>query len=121
MPKATELLLGTDQSVTIPATKLPVLGTTEVVTLGSYVSGIAPVGNGEFLWITDSDNHRVLRIRDPLTNPIVDVILGQTDPYGVECNRGLSESPSADTLCFPGALSLGRHGNLYVSDFAEVT
>ena len=87
--------------------------------------GIAPVGAGEFVWLSDSDNHRVLRIRDPLTNPVVDVILGQEDASGNECNRGRFEAAArtsvaiesnSDVLCYPGALSVDRFGNLYVSD-----
>ena len=96
----------------------PVLGTDARVALSPGIDAVAPVGQGEFLWITDRNNHRVLRIRDPLVNPIVDVILGQEDPEGNQCNRGIDPSPfsAADTLCFPGALSIDRLGNLYVSD-----
>ena len=102
-------------------TALPVLGSDHRMTFGRRIFGIAPVGNGASLWLSDSDNHRVLRIRDPLTNPLVDVILGQTGPDSVECNRGAVtdldfDPPTADMLCFPGALSLDRQGNLYVSD-----
>ena len=47
--------------------------------------------------------------------------MGQTGPDSVECNRGAVtdldfDPPTADMLCFPGALSLDRQGNLYVSD-----
>ena len=96
----------------------PVLGTDARVALSPGIDAVAPVGQGEFLWVTDRNNHRVIRIRDPLVNPIVDVILGQEDPEGNRCNRGISPSPfaAADMLCFPGALSIDRLGNLYVSD-----
>ena len=96
----------------------PVLGTDARVALSPGIDAVAPVGQGEFLWVTDRNNHRVLRIRDPLVNPIVDVILGQEDPEGNRCNRGISPGPfaAADMLCFPGALSIDRLGNLYVSD-----
>ena len=105
----------------------PVLGQDSRIAFGLRIFGMAPVGRGEFVWISDTDNHRVLRIRDPLTNPVVDVILGQEDASGNECNRG--RFPSADrseigygdhgdVLCFPGALSIDRLGNLYVSDHA---
>ena len=40
-------------------TTIPVLGTGEEVKLGYGVHGLAPVGNGEFLWLSDTDNHRV--------------------------------------------------------------
>ena len=108
-------------TVLTPEVTMPVLGSDHRLTFGRRIFGIAPVGSGEFLWLSDSDHHRVVRIRDPLTNPVVDVILGQTGPEGVKCNRqtregGVYQSSSADTLCFPGALSLDRHGNLFVSD-----
>ena len=96
----------------------PVLGTDARVALSPGIDAVAPVGQGEFLWVTDRNNHRVLRIRDPLVNPIVDVILGQENTEGNQCNRGIDPSPfsAADTLCSPGALSIDRLGNLYVSD-----
>ena len=100
----------------------PVLGVDDQITLGFSIDGIAPVGNGEFLWLSDTDNHRVLRIRDPLTNPVVDVILGQGSATGTECNRGryppFQAGSYTNVLCFPGALSIDRLGNLYVSDHA---
>ncbi|MDE2860848.1 MAG: NHL repeat-containing protein [Chloroflexota bacterium] len=102
-----------------------VLGTTERIALGGRVFGIAPVEGGDHLWLSDTDNHRVLRIRDPLTDPVVDVVLGQTDPSGNQCNMGkfqaadrsaIESGENVDLLCFPGALSIDRLGNLYVSD-----
>ena len=106
-------------------TDFPVLGQQYRVEIGRRIFGIAPVGGGEFVWLSDTDNHRVLRIRDPLTNPVVDVILGQQTATASECNQG--RYPPADRneflggahkylLCSPGALSIDRHGNLYVSD-----
>ena len=90
--------------------------------------GIAPTDDGRFLWLSDTDNHRVLRIRDPITNPIVDVILGQEEPSGAKCNRRAQVGPHSERdpevyddpldnmLCFPGALSIDNLGNLYVAD-----
>ena len=107
------------------AASFPVLGSRNRVSIGRRIFGIAPVGYSEFLWLSDTDNHRVLRIRDPLTNPTVDVILGQLSSTGTECNRGefapvysedFERSPHADMLCHPGALSLDRFGNLFVAD-----
>ena len=111
----------------IETASFSVLGANHRTRLGHRVFGIAPVGNGDFLWLSDTDNHRVLRIRNPLTDPVVDVVLGQKDADGNACNRGLF--PEADTsafekgensnvLCFPGALSIDNLGNLYVSDHA---
>ena len=103
----------------------PVLGTDDRLTLGDRIFGIAPVGHGEFLWVADTDNHRVVRIRDPLTDPVVDVVLGQKTARGRLCNRTLEREAHdarprtvfvADTICFPGALSIDRLGNLYVAD-----
>ena len=106
----------------------PILGTEDRVMLGRRIFGIAPVDGGEFLWLSDTDNHRVLRIRDPLTNPVVDVILGQKEPTGVSCNQGeltrgedwwrVIDQLRPDMVCSPGALSIDRLGNLYVSDHA---
>ena len=108
----------------------PVLGSSNRVQTGGRVFGLAPSEGGRFLWLSDTDNHRVLRIRDPLTEPVVDVILGQVDATGTKCNRrtdlrahqpdpqGLFEDVAPDMLCFPGALSLDRFGNLWVSDHA---
>ncbi|MXY22703.1 MAG: tetratricopeptide repeat protein [Dehalococcoidia bacterium] len=105
-----------------------VLGTDDEISLEDRIFGIAPSDSGEFLWLSDTDNHRVLRIRDPLTEPVVDVILGQSGHAGVKCNRiaplrahepdteGALLNPQPDTLCLPGALSIDRLGNLYVSD-----
>ena len=103
----------------------PVLGSEDRIALGARIFGIAPVGHGEFLWVADTDNHRVVRIRDPLTDPVVDVVLGQDNARGTRCNQWVEREAHAglprsiatdDTLCFPGALSIDRLGNLYVSD-----
>ena len=69
----------------------------------------------------------MLRLRNPLGEPVVDVILGQKSATGNKCNprayigpwdrpQEIVGAPQADMLCFPGALSIDRHGNLYVSD-----
>jgi sugar lactone lactonase YvrE len=94
------------------------------------VQGLAITPDSQFLWVAQPRRHRVLRIRAPLTNaPVVDVVLGQTALSGTTCNQGLVPAPNTgtgelaglDMLCFPGALSLDRQGNLYVSDhFLEV-
>ena len=97
---------------------LPVLGTNRDLKLGNRLFGLVPTHGGAFLWLSDTDNHRVLRIRNPLTDPVVDVILGQETETGKECNRGKSSLPDIDMLCFPGDLSIDRMGNLWVSDHA---
>ncbi len=90
----------------------------------NQVHGLAPTSHGEYLWLAETDSHRVFRVKDPLTNPVVDVILGQTTLTGNQCNRGAVPAPNTGTtqsadrtmLCFPGALSIDKLGNLYVSD-----
>lgn len=107
-------------------TALPVLGSDEKISLGHRIFGIAPAGSGEFLWLSDTDNHRVLRIRDLFNEPVVDVILGQRDASGTVCNRGnptdnwdgASGNPDATMICSPGALSFDSLDNLFVSDHA---
>ena len=115
------------KTIAMEEATFPVLGTHKRVTLGRYIRGVAPVGNGEAIWISDSHNHRVLRLRNPLTNPVVDVILGQRNSAETKCNRRahihpwdrrqeVVGAPQDDMLCFPGALSIDRLGNLFVSD-----
>ena len=115
------------KTIVTEGASFPVLGMNESVTLGPYIRGIAPVGNGDAVWISDAYNHRVLRLRDPLGEPVVDVILGQNDATGNMCNRRahigpwdrpqeVVGAPDADMLCYPGALSIDRLGNLFVSD-----
>jgi DNA-binding beta-propeller fold protein YncE len=106
--------------VHILAAPLPVLGGgslswDDALTIGS----IAPAGQGDRLWVADPHRHRVFRIRDPLTNPVVDIVLGQTGLSGTQCNQGRGQSsPSRNSLCYPGAVVLDPSGNLWVADHA---
>ena len=75
---------------------------------------IRPTRGGSFLWMSFPGSNRTVRVRNPLTTPEVDVVLGQTDLDGIDCNRGGSES--ANTLCNPGLLNQDRFRNLYLSD-----
>lgn len=116
--------------------EIPVLGQTEKLR-NLEVFGLAPSPDSKYLWVGDPTNNRVFRIRDPLVDPKVDIILGQIrvvnnetiqdglpgsdkDPsrYNL-CNRGEIQNgvnPSLDMLCLPGAISLDRLGNLFISD-----
>lgn len=86
--------------------------------------GIAVTSHSEFLWVSDVSTNRVFRVKNPLTTPLVDIVLGQTSLSGNQCNRGVVPAPNTGTtqdadltmLCYPGALSIDRKGNLYVSD-----
>jgi subtilase family serine protease len=101
---------------------IPVLGGGSL-TIG-IIGGLVPTAQGASVWISDIVHNRVLRIRNPLTSPHVDVVLGQTNISGTLCNRGLvpppnqgtGQVPTANMICNPGALSLDRLGNLFVSD-----
>ena len=101
---------------TILTSPLPVLGGGTIswdFFLG--IGGIAASPDGSKIWIADPDRNRVFRVSNPLTNPIVDIVLGQFDPNGTLCNQGNS-GPSQTSLCMPGAVTLDPQGNLYVSD-----
>ncbi len=78
--------------------------------------GIAVDPTGQYLWLADTMNNRVIRIRNPLTSPQVDIILGQPDAVSNAINQGGVES--AYTLNLPGAVTMDHHGNIYVSDFS---
>jgi len=97
------------------APPLPVVGGG---TLGwDRIDGIAPDRRGAALWLADTNNSRVFRVRDPLNQPMVDIVLGQTSLQGTLCNQGRGlGAPSQDSLCRPGAVVLDRKGNLWVSD-----
>lgn len=106
--------------IKIIADPVPVLGggTLSVLTDNEGLHGFAPqtVNGSPFLWVSDSYKNRVVRIRNPLTNPVVDVILGQQNLVGTSCNQGATSLPNLTMLCRPGALSIDKSGNLYVSD-----
>lgn len=113
---------------------IPVLGGGEIAYNSGSVRGLAPTSNSEFLWVSHTTTHRVFRIRDPLTNPVVDVVLGQKNYADQYCNQDPNHPantnawysvsgagypyPGAgtDTLCYPGAVTLDKEGNLFVSD-----
>ena len=78
--------------------------------------GVAANGPGTKLWVADPVRNRVFRISNPLTNPIVDIVLGQTDLNGTLCNQGNGNMPSQTSLCNPGNVTLDPWGNVYVSD-----
>ncbi len=108
-------------------------GTINFASSNQQISGIAVDPTGNFLWVSQDNSHRVLRIRNPLSStPIVDVILGQPNLDSKYCNQDPNNpantdryaSPgtaSSNTLCYPGALGIDKLGNLYVSDhFHEI-
>lgn len=95
-----------------------VLGGGQITSSGFFAAftGIAVSDAGE-LWLGHSETNRVFRLRNPLTAPLVDVILGQQSSAGTDCNRtGNLSDATADSLCLPGHVSFDRLGNLFVSD-----
>ena len=92
------------------------------LTWGEGIAGMEVTANGDYLWLSDTDSHRVIRIATPLTNPTVDIVLGQVNASGNLCNQGqgtdLDLQPTANSLCFPASLSIDSNGNLFVSDHA---
>jgi len=67
--------------------------------------------------VADPIRNRVFRVSNPLSNPAVDIVLGQTSLSGTFCNQG-NLVPSQTSLCNPGSVVLDPQGNLYVSDDA---
>jgi hypothetical protein len=94
---------------------IPLLGGGSVV-LGTRLDGITVDPTGTYLWITDRGNNRVLRVRNPITNPMVDIIIGQPNATATAVNQG--GTMAANTLNRPGSVTYDHHGNLYISDFS---
>ncbi len=77
------------------------------------------------LYVSDSGNSRVLEFDTPLkktaiagsSNTLPDLVFGQSDFSGSQCNS--SASASATSLCSPQALALDPADNLYVADFGN--
>ncbi len=100
---------------------------------GNFIYGLAVDPNdptGSYLWVSDSYNNRVFRIRNPLTTPQVDVILGQSNVTNTYCNDtgnlvgdhtsgSCTQPPSRTGLFSPGALKFDHNHNLYLSDVAQ--
>ena len=94
---------------------LPVVGGGELKWGGGIaVGGVALTSNASHLWLSDPDANRAFRIRDPLTQPIVDVVLGHPNLEEQRPNNG--GKIGRDTLNYPGAVVLDPHGNVFVSD-----
>ena len=83
------------------------------------MGGIAQSDHGTQIWLSDPATHRVFRISQPITNPTVDIVLGQLNGSGTACNQGRGQAfPSRDSLCAPSALAVDPFGNLWVADHA---
>lgn len=68
------------------------------------------------LWVLDRSHHRLLRVSnyDNFQNQLyVDMVIGQGEKSGFECNRK-QDRPSANTLCAMSQIEFDKFGNLYV-------
>lgn len=85
------------------------------------------------IWLSDTQNHRLLRIsnyqdfgRDK--KMLVDMVLGQPDKNHTQCNhdqpmdgRSPTGPPTADSFCTPTQIEFDRSGNLYVVESSYET
>lgn len=85
------------------------------IALGAHY-GLCPTADDSFLWVSQRDYNRVVRIRNPLTDPKIDIVLGQRDFASTAPNQG--GAMSKYTLSSPGKISIDREGNLWVADHA---
>lgn len=118
----------TRQAVITFNTAYPVLGTDQQITFDfrERFDDIEVTPDGKFLYIVQSEKNRILRFRDVLTNPVIDVILGQKTVDGIVCNQDdpnyragvipWGASKPLNYLCRPGSVAFDHFGNLFVSD-----
>jgi cell division septation protein DedD len=110
---------GATPDITIDASTLQDLegNTVDLSVNGDLATGgVSPSSDGSFLWVAHPFSNRVVRIRNPLTDPKVDIVLGQPDAVSTDSNQG--GSPTLSTLYSPGSVVLDNYNNVYVSDNA---
>ncbi len=91
-------------------------GTISAHQMGSSIDFVVDASR-EKIWVADRGHSRVFRISNINGgSPIVDIILGQENIIDVECNRGDTYNPTAQSMCYPYNVQLDGEGNLYVSD-----
>ena len=83
------------------------------------IPGVAVDTTGH-LYVTDSDNSRVLGWRNVSSfsnGQAADLVLGQPDFNSGDATRTVfSGSPAPGTLCYPEGLAVDGAGNLYIAD-----
>jgi sugar lactone lactonase YvrE len=87
-------------------------------TVAFRTAGLAYDAAQNVIWVSDSANNRVLRVRDPVgSDPRVDLVIGQTSKVASAQNHGRGlYSPDGKGFAAPWSLALDRFGNLYVVD-----
>lgn len=95
------------------------------LTFGMWITGIAYDETNDALWLSDTFNHRLVRMSKPLdsTNRKIDMVIGQPSLDSIKANRGVD---NRDALACPNMVpdgfgSMGQivfdpAGNLYVID-----
>ena len=90
-----------------------------VDTLGQFFHGLAVDRQGN-LYVSDTDNHRVLEYDAPFTtDTIADRVFGTGGSFTTSvqtCGNPSQPPPGPGTLCAPGGLAFDAAGNLYVAD-----
>jgi sugar lactone lactonase YvrE len=74
---------------------------------------------GKHLFISDTDNHRVLGYKSLttlVTGQAADIVIGQPDFVSGNCNFN---GVTPQSLCNPTGIAVDSSGNLYVSDFSN--
>lgn len=100
---------------------IPTINGESLTVLSDYegLMGLTPqtIGGQDYLWVVDTNNNRVVRVRDLFGTPTIDVVVGQADLTSTACNRGTATSPPPlNYLCLPGMVSVDNFNNLYISD-----
>jgi len=106
------------QPLAVLTPPLPVLGGGSL-SWGNYPSSLAgrlSMTSEGYLWLSDVENNRVLRIRNPRYNPVIDVILGSRPSTERNVIGGTVRECRAWDPLQSGTVNLDYYGNVYVGD-----
>jgi sugar lactone lactonase YvrE len=78
-------------------------------------SGLAYDSTTDSLWVSDNQNYRVLRIKNPLETATVDLVIGQANKNSISSNASMGNI-NAKGFLIPWSLQFDNLGNLYVVD-----
>lgn len=82
--------------------------------VNTFTSSVVYDAASDALWVADN-SRRVLHIAQPLTLPVVDLVIGQPDKGTTACNSGVDPA-TASSVCDPSYVALDNFRNLYVVD-----